>query len=134
MTEAGNGPGLAEAAAAARLCVSVGLIPDARLLLRLVMAPLLGRDYNATALEEDATRDSRLLRLQLGIGEGGAPAAMPSWSTWPGQEEVLALSVTTEGRAGFAFGAVNPLPHTPASALAIADALRDATAQLFVDQ
>lgn len=122
MTEAGNGPGLAEAAAAARLCVSVGLIPDARLLLRLVMAPLLGRDYNATALEEDAARDNRLLRLQLGIGEGGAPAATPSWSTWPGQEEVLALSVTTEGRAGFAFGAVNPLPHTPASALVAAAA------------
>jgi hypothetical protein len=124
MAEAGEGPGLADAAALARLCVSVGLVPDARLMLRLTMAPLLGRDYSAAALEEDAARDSRQLRL-LQVGSGGAasaPSAVPPWSAWPGQEEVLALSVSTAGRAGLAFGASVPPPHTPLNAFVDAEA------------
>jgi hypothetical protein len=133
MAEAGSGPGLADAAALARLCVSVGLIPDARLLLRLVMAPLLGRDYSAAALEEDAARDGRRLRLQLGNGSGAPQGALPPWSAWPGQEEVLALSVSSEGRAGLAFGATPQQPHSTFSALVEASARSRAQHPLPLD-
>jgi hypothetical protein len=99
MAEGGSLPNLEDLVSLVRLYASAGLMPDARLLVRMLLAPSLRRDYTQAALEKDAEEDAKRL-----AGALGAPAAQ-AWHAWPGQGEVLTLGVST---SGLAFGAPHP--------------------------
>lgn len=74
-----------------RIYVSAGLLPDARVLLRMVLAPVSGRDYTQSALSADVEKDARSLSESLG-----------TTMKWPGQDVILHTGISS---AGLAFGA-----------------------------
>jgi hypothetical protein len=88
----GRLPQLSDLMCLVRAYVSCGLLPDARVLIRMLLAPISGRDYTHSALIDDAVKDARALSSSLG----------KEATAWPGQDDILSLGVNS---AGLAFGA-----------------------------
>ena len=84
----GRTPRLSDMLSLVRIYISSGLVPDARVLMRILLAPVSGRDYTQSALIADVEKDARALSEALG-----------SPLVWPGQDEVIRLGISSPGLA-----------------------------------